>query len=67
MMTIAPVLDTDLLTPLGAYLHLRAGARASFLLESVEKGRLGRYSLVGCGDRIVSFEEAGEIAAPLVG
>ena len=24
-------------------------ARASFLLESVEHGRLGRYSLVGCG------------------
>ncbi len=33
-------------------------ARASFLLESVEQGRLGRYSLVGCGDRIVSFAEA---------
>jgi anthranilate synthase component 1 len=67
MMTIAPVLDTDLLTPLGVYLHLRADARASFLLESVEKGRLGRYSFVGCGDRIVSFEEAEQISAPLVG
>jgi anthranilate synthase component 1 len=67
MMTIAPVLDTDLLTPLRVYLHLRAHARASFLLESVEKGRLGRYSFVGCGDRIVSFEEAEQISAPLVG
>ena len=67
MMTIAPMLDTDLLTPLGAYLHLRAGARASFLLESVEKGRLGRYSLVGCGDRLVTFEEAEQVDAPVVG
>src|SRR5215212_9672882 len=61
------VLDTDLLTPPGAYLHLRASARASFLLESVEKGRLGRYSLVGCGDRLVTFEEAEATAAPVVG
>ena len=33
-------IHTDLLTPLGAYLRLREGARASFLLESVERGRL---------------------------
>ena len=32
---------TDLLTPLGAYLRLRGAASASFLLESVEQGRLG--------------------------
>jgi len=51
-------LDIDLLTPLAAYLRLRETGRASFLLESVDQGRLGRYSLVGCGDRIVSFEEA---------
>jgi anthranilate synthase component 1 len=59
--------DTDLVTPLGAYLHLRRHARASFLLESVERGRLGRYSLVGCGDRIVSFAEAESVTAPVVG
>ena len=40
-------IDTDLVTPLGAYLQLRGRGRAAFLLESVEKGRLGRYSLVG--------------------
>ena len=52
------VLDTDLLTPLGAYLRLRGHGRASFLLESVEQGRLGRYSLVGAGSRLLSYEEA---------
>ena len=60
-------IHTDLVTPLGAYLHLRSQGRVSFLLESVERGRLGRYSLVGCGDRIVSFEEAETVDAPVVG
>ncbi|HEY3183904.1 MAG TPA: anthranilate synthase component I family protein [Gaiellaceae bacterium] len=66
-MIVSTVLNTDLLTPLGAYLHLRAEGRASFLLESVEKGRLGRYSLVGCGSRIVSYEEAETANEPVVG
>jgi anthranilate synthase component I len=57
-MTIATDIHADLITPLGAYLRLRAGAQGSFLLESVEKGRLGRYSLVGSGARLVSCEEA---------
>ncbi|HVU76135.1 MAG TPA: anthranilate synthase component I family protein [Gaiellaceae bacterium] len=60
-------IDTDLVTPLGAYLALRERGRASFLLESVEKGRLGRYSLVGCGERLVSFEEAETLGEPVVG
>src|SRR6266849_4930766 len=55
-MTVSSILDTGLLTPLGAYLHLRREGRASFLLESVEQGRLGRYSLVGCGSRLVDYE-----------
>jgi anthranilate synthase component 1 len=59
--------DTALITPLAAYLDLRTRGRAAFLLESVERGRLGRYSLVGCGDRIVSFEEAERLAEPVVG
>jgi anthranilate synthase component I len=66
-MIVSTVLNTDLLTPLGAYLHLRGEARASFLLESVEKGRLGRYSLVGCGSRIVTYEEAERSNEPVVG
>lgn len=50
-------ITTDLVTPLGAYLALRNGEPA-FLLESVERGRLGRYSFVGAGTRLVPFEEA---------
>jgi anthranilate synthase component I len=57
-MTIATDIHADLITPLGAYLRLRARGGASFLLESVEKGRLGRYSLVGRGARVLPFEEA---------
>jgi anthranilate synthase component 1 len=57
-MTIATDIHADLITPLGAYLRLRGAGTASFLLESVEKGRLGRYSLVGAGTRIVAFDEA---------
>jgi anthranilate synthase component 1 len=60
-------LATDLLTPLGTYLSLRGGAQGSFLLESVERGRLGRYSFVGAGSRLVSFEEAEDLGEPVVG
>jgi anthranilate synthase component 1 len=59
--------DTSLITPLAAYLDLRTRGRAAFLLESAERGRLGRYSFVGCGDRLVSFEEAERAAEPVVG
>jgi anthranilate synthase component 1 len=59
--------DTDLLTPLAAYLRLRAGGRASFLLESVEHGRLGQHSFVGYGDRLLSFAEAEHAGVPVVG
>jgi anthranilate synthase component 1 len=58
---------TDLLTPLGAYLALRENAGGSFLLESVERGRLGRFSFVGAGSRLVSFEEAEALGEPVVG
>src|SRR5437763_10231334 len=61
------VIATDLLTPLGAYLRLRPGARGAFLLESVERGRLGRYSFVGRGSRLVSFDEAETLGEPVVG
>jgi anthranilate synthase component I len=60
-------IPTDLLTPLGAYLRLRDGARAAFLLESVERGRLGRHSFVGRGSRIVGFDEAEALGEPVVG
>ena len=58
---------TDLLTPLGAYLRLRENSSGAFLLESVERGRLGRYSFVGAGSRLVSFEEAEGLGQPVVG
>jgi anthranilate synthase component 1 len=60
-------IPTDLVTPLGAYLRLRRRGGASFLLESVEQGRLGRHSFVGCGSRLVSLEEAERETAPVVG
>jgi anthranilate synthase component I len=63
----AAQISTDLLTPLGAYLRLREGAGASFLLESVEQGRLGRHSFVGSGSRLVTFDEAERLGAPVVG
>jgi anthranilate synthase component I len=70
-MTIATDIHTDLLTPLGAYMRLRGDSSdGAFLLESVEKGRLGRYSLVGSGSRLVSFAEAEAAVAagaPVVG
>jgi anthranilate synthase component 1 len=65
-MSETTLLDTDLLTPLGAYLRLRSGG-ASFLLESVDQGRLGRYSLVGCGSRVVGIDEAARSGDAVVG
>jgi anthranilate synthase component I len=58
---------TDLLTPLGAYLRLRDGATGAFLLESVERGRLGRFSFVGAGSRLVDFAEAETLEEPVAG
>jgi anthranilate synthase component 1 len=58
---------TDLLTPLGAYLRLRERSTGAFLLESVERGRLGRHSFVGAGSRDVGFEEAESLGEPVFG
>ena len=66
-MTIAPEISTDLVTPLGAYVRLRREGRAAFLLESVERGRLGRHSLVGCGSRLCYLAEAEACGEPVVG
>ena len=66
-MTTATDIATDLITPLGAYLGLRGRGRGAFLLESVERGRLGRFSFVGCGSRVCSFAEAETAGAPVVG
>ena len=66
-MNATTVIPTDLVTPLGAYLRLRPEEGASFLLESVEHGRLGRHSFVGHGTQIVGFEEAEALDEPVVG
>jgi len=66
-MNATTVIPTDLVTPLGAYLRLRPEDGASFLLESVEHGRLGRHSFVGHGSQIVGFEEAERLEEPVVG
>jgi anthranilate synthase component I len=66
-MNATTVVSTDLLTPLGAYLRLRESGLASFLLESVEHGRLGRHSFVGAGSRLVALAEAETLGAPVVG
>jgi len=64
------VVSTDLLTPLGAYLRLRRNqteGNGSFLLESVEHGRLGRHSFVGAGSKLVGLAEAEALEVPVVG
>jgi anthranilate synthase component I len=66
-MIVQTVIATDLLTPLGAYLRLRDSRGSSFLLESVEHGRLGRYSLVGAGSQLVDVAEAETLGEPVVG
>ncbi len=62
-------ISADLITPLGAYLRLR-DQRPSFLLESVDQGRLGRFSFLGSGRRVVDAAEAEETVAsgtPVIG
>jgi anthranilate synthase component 1 len=66
-MTPTTAIPADLLTPLGAYLRLRGDGGGSFLLESVERGRLGRNSFVGRGARVVALEEAEALDVPVVG
>ncbi len=66
-MNATTVISTDLVTPLGAYLRLREQGAAAFLLESVEQGRLGRFSFVGCGSRLVDVAEAERCREPVVG
>jgi anthranilate synthase component I len=66
-LTTVTDISTHHSAPLDAYLRLRGEGAGSFLLESVDRGRLGRYSFAGRGSRIVSFEEAETCGAPVVG
>jgi hypothetical protein len=62
---MSTTIHTDLLTPLSAYLRLRSHGAGSFLLESVDQGRLGRYSLVGSGSRLIGVDEAEQCTEPV--
>ncbi len=67
--TMPNQISADLITPLGAYLRIRDG-RPSFLLESVDQGRLGRFSFLGSGERVVDLAAAEQAVAnntPVVG
>jgi anthranilate synthase component I len=66
-MTPTHAIPADLITPLGAYLRLRSKDGGSFLLESVERGRLGRNSFVGAGARLVGIEDVERLGRPAVG
>ncbi len=66
-MTSSPSIPADLLTPLGAYLRLRGEGGGSFLLESVERGRLGRNSFIGSGTEVVDAGTAETLDKPVVG
>ena len=50
----------DCETPVSAFLKLRDGGPA-FLLESVEQGRLGRYSMIGVRPQAVIRGAGGEL------
>jgi len=52
----------DCETPVSAFLKLREAGGPSFLLESAEQGRLGRYSFIGFRPRTVLRWTAGELA-----
>jgi anthranilate synthase component I len=62
METIRPFRRTllaDLETPVTAYLKLSEKAPVSFLLESVERGRQSRFSIVGVGRGAPSASRTG--------
>ena len=70
---LVPVYETftaDLLTPVGAYLHIARDAKYSFLLESVEGGEnIARYTFTGANPvevfrargRICELESGGKV------
>jgi anthranilate synthase component 1 len=52
----------DCETPVSAFLKLREAGVPSFLLESAEQGRLGRYSFIGFRPRAVLRWQEGQLA-----
>ena len=60
-------INTDLLTPLAAYLRLRDAGRAGFILESVERGSARPQLVDGSRRAIVDFDESKGLGLPIVG
>src|SRR6185437_776081 len=54
----------DCQTPVSAYLKLRDPTHPSFLLESAEQGRVGRYSFIGVRPRKVVRWRLGDAGDP---
>src|ERR671937_823775 len=52
----------DCETPVSAFLKLRDPGAPTFLLESAEQGRLGRYSFIGFRPRTILRWSGGELA-----
>src|SRR5262245_1973018 len=65
--THTATIDTELLTPLGAYLRLRGACSAVSRLGTVEQGRRCRHSLIGSGSRLLAYEEAERCGEPVIG
>src|SRR3984957_6955865 len=64
---LIPLCETfidDLQTPVSAFLKLRDPVHPSFLLESAEQGRVGRYSFVGFRPRTVLRWSLGDPGDP---
>jgi anthranilate synthase component 1 len=65
--TLVPVWETfidDCQTPVSAFLKLRDPTQPSFLLESAEQGRVGRYSFIGVRPRRVLRWSLGDQGDP---
>jgi anthranilate synthase component I len=64
LIPIAETFIDDLQTPVSAFLKLRDAVHPSFLLESAEQGRVGRYSFVGFRPRKVLRWSLGDPGDP---
>src|ERR1700760_5154522 len=65
--TLIPLCETfidDCQTPVSAFLKLRDPTHPSFLLESAEQGRVGRYSFIGVRPRTVLRWSLGDEGDP---
>src|ERR1700760_777394 len=64
LIPLHPTFIDDCQTPVSAYLKLRDPTHPSFLLESAEQGRVGRYSFIGVRPRTVLRWSLGDEGDP---